>query len=133
MTDPLDRIEIRDLRAWCILGLYDWERTEAQEVIIGIVLHADLREACRTDCIDDTVDYKAIKKRVLAAVEASSFYLVERLAEEVARICLADARVRRVDVIVDKPGALRHARSVAVEIARFAGDTEDGTDELQTC
>lgn len=120
MTEPpLDRIHIRELSARCIVGIYPEEREILQDVILNITLYADVRAACASDRIEDTVDYKGLKKKILAMVEGSSFFLIERLAEETARICLEDARVRRVDVAVDKPGALRFAKSVAVEIIRF--------------
>jgi FolB domain-containing protein len=114
----LDRIYIRDLQIRCLIGIYDEERREKQDVIINVMMEACLRDACRSDRIEDTVDYKAIKKRILAMVEDSACYLVEHLAERIARICLDDPRVRRVTVSVDKPGALRFARSVAIEITR---------------
>ena len=113
-----DRIHIRDLMCRCIVGIYPDERREKQDVIINITLWADYRAACRSDDIADTVDYKAIKKQVIRMVEDSSFQLIERLAEEIAGICLANPRVEKVAVSVDKPGALSFARSVAVEIVR---------------
>ncbi len=113
-----DRIHIRDLMCRCIVGIYPDERREKQDVIINITLWANYRAACRTDDIADTVDYKTIKKQVIKMVEESRFQLIERLAEEVAGICLANPRVEKVAVSVDKPGALRFARSVAVEILR---------------
>ena len=123
---PLDRIHIRDLLLRCVVGVYDWERREKQDVLLNITLYADLRTACRTDRIEDTVDYKAIKKKVAAMVEVSSYALIERLAEQVADICLEHPRVERVDVSVDKPGALRFARSVAIEIVRERGANGPG-------
>ncbi len=120
MTDAtLDRIHIRDLLARCIVGIYPEERENLQEVHLNITMHADLRAAGASDNINDTVNYKDIKKRLLTMVEQSNFFLIERIAEESARICLEDPRVKRVDVTVDKPGALRFARSVAVEITRL--------------
>lgn len=119
-----DRIHIRDLLARCIVGIYPEERENQQEVLINLTLYADLRAAGRSDKIADTVNYKIVKKNVLAMAEASSFYLIERLAEEAAAIALRDPRVHMVDVAVDKPGALRFARSVAVEIRRFRRDVE---------
>ena len=113
-----DQIYIQDLLVRCIVGLYDWERTEKQDVIINITLHADLRQAGRTDRIEDTVDYKDTKKRIVALVEMSQFKLVEALAAAVANVCLTAAGVEAVDVRIDKPGALRFARSVAIEIHR---------------
>jgi FolB domain-containing protein len=120
MTEiPLDRIHIRGLLVRCIVGINDDERVNKQDVRLSVTLHADLRGAGASDDIDDTVNYKGIKQRLFKMVEASEYFLIERLADEVARVCLADPRVKRADVVVDKPGALRFAESVAVEITRF--------------
>ncbi|MFO7973664.1 MAG: dihydroneopterin aldolase [Candidatus Hydrogenedentota bacterium] len=113
-----NKIHIRDLMCRCIVGVYPEERREKQDVIINITMWADYRAACKSDEIADTVDYKSIKKRVIAMVEDSRFNLLERLAQEISDICLENPRVHRVSVTVDKPGALRFARSVAVEIVR---------------
>ena len=121
MVEPapqLDRIHIRDLLLRCVVGVNEDERRQKQDVVIQITLEADLREACRSDCLEHTVDYRALKKRVISLVERSTFYLVERLAEAIAAECLAEPRVRGVRVQVEKPGALRFARTVGVEIVR---------------
>jgi dihydroneopterin aldolase/D-erythro-7,8-dihydroneopterin triphosphate epimerase len=115
---PMDKIHIRDLLVRCIVGIYPDERREKQDVIVNIVLHADLRKAGESDDIDDTVNYKTIKKEALAMVQQSEYFLLEKLAEQIAGIALKDSKVQRVDVSIDKPGALRFARSVAVEIFR---------------
>lgn len=114
----LDRIYIRDLRVRCIIGIYPEERRAKQEIEINLLLFADLRTAGASDNIADTVDYKSVKKAVVAHVEVSECLLVERLAQEIADICLAVPGVQKVQVTVDKPGALRFSRSVAVEITR---------------
>lgn len=121
MAEQLDRIQIRDLRTECIVGIFPREREVKQEVVLNITLEADLSKACASDNIDDTIDYKQLKQRILAMVEGSSYFLIEKLAESVAAICLEDARVHRCTVSLDKPGALRFARSVAVEIQRSRG------------
>lgn len=114
----LDRIHIRDLMIRCIVGIYPEERSKKQDVTINITLHADLSAACVSDAIEDTIDYKAIKQKVLDSVENSSYFLIERLAEHIAEIALDCPLVQKVSVCIDKPGALRFARSVAVEITR---------------
>ncbi len=113
-----DRIHIRDLAVRCIIGIYPEERREKQDVIINIVLECDCRPAAASDDIRDAVDYKRIKRAVLEMVEASEFQLIETLAERIAEICLQEPKVAAVRVTVDKPGALRFARSVGVEIER---------------
>lgn len=121
MAEPdaaLDRIHIRDLVVRCIIGINPHERDQRQDVTINITLHADLRKAGVSDRIEDTVNYKTIKDQVAEMVEKSECYLIECLAQKVADLCLADPLVQRVDVTLDKPGALRYARSVAVQISR---------------
>jgi len=117
-NDSLDRIYIKDLLIRCVLGIYPEERRDKQDVIINITLHADLNKAAVSDNIEDTVNYKTIKKEVVDMVQRSEFFLLEKMAEEIAEISLRSTLVRRVDVMVDKPGALRFARSVAIEISR---------------
>jgi len=114
----MDRIYIRDLALRCIIGIFPEERKQPQDVLINLCLEADLRAAGRSDALEDTVDYKRLKKAVIALVEQSGFQLIETLAERIAEICLGDEKVRRVTVTVDKPGALRFARSAAVEVVR---------------
>lgn len=114
----LDRIYIRDLYLRCILGINDDERREKQDIRINIVIFADMRIPCQTDNIEDAVNYKTVKKEVIRLVENSSCFLVEKLADEIANTCLAHKKVEKVKVTVDKPGALRFAKSVAIEIIR---------------
>ena len=117
----MDRILIKDLLVRCVLGLSAEERREKQDVLIGLVLSVDLARAGHSDRAEDTVDYRAVKKDVLAMAEASQYHLAEALAERVAEVCLTYGGVNRVQVTVEKPGALRFAHSVAVQIERGRG------------
>ena len=124
-AEPLlqtDQIFISDLRFRCIVGVNDDERQEKQDVIVQITLDVDLRRAGQTDAMEDTVDYRALKKDVLAMAEQSQFQLVEALAQSIADICLKRQRVQRAVVAIEKPGALRFARTVGVQIVRMRGD-----------
>jgi len=116
-----DRVFIRDLAIRCIVGIDEHERREKQDVLVQITLHTDLRQAGRTDALEDTVDYRALKKRILRLAEESRFQLIEALAQSIADECLRHNRVQRVEVAVEKPGALRFARTVGVEIVRTRG------------
>jgi len=113
-----DKIYIRDLLVRCVIGIFPEERRMPQDVLLNITMRSDLRKAGASDRLEDSVDYKAVKQKILAMAEDSSFQLVERLAERVAEICLEDRRVRCAIVSVEKPTALRFAKSVGVEIVR---------------
>jgi FolB domain-containing protein len=113
-----DKIYIRDLELSCIIGTNPHERQVKQTVCINIALDCDLEPPGRSDCLDDTLDYKLLKDRISENISASRYFLIEKLAHQVAELCLAERRVQGVRVTVDKPGALTGARSVAAEIYR---------------
>ena len=117
-----DRIHNSDLMLRTIIGVNDWERVERQDVLLNITLFGDLRAAGESDQIEDTINYRTVTKEIIKHVEASERFTVEALAADVARICLKEKGVTRVRVRVEKPGALRFARSVGVEIERTAAD-----------
>lgn len=118
IDEKYDKIYIRDLALRCIIGLYEEERREKQDIIINLIIYTDLSKACKNDNIEDSIDYKVIKKSIISLVENSEFFLIEKLAGEVSKICLKDSRIKIVKVTIDKPGALRFSKSAAVEIIR---------------
>ena len=109
------RISIKNLRLRTIVGVYEWERQQKQEVTVNIQIDFDGDQAARSDRLEDTIDYKALKGRILDAVENSHFVLLERLAGCVLEIVMAQPRVQHASVEVDKPHALRFADSVSVQ------------------
>lgn len=120
--DNLDQILISDLSIQGIIGINPEERVNKQEIRVNAVLWADTRTAAETDDIQDAVNYRTLTKRMIAHIEQGDPMLVERLVQELADICLKDQRVKRVDMTVEKPGALRHSRSVGIKITRFGVD-----------
>ena len=116
-----DKVIVEGLEIECIIGIFDWERVTRQKVSVDLVLECDISKAAKSDSIDDTIDYKSLSKAIAALVEPSQFMLIERMAEEIATLCLGRSGVRRVTVRVSKPGAVRGSRNVAVEIIRPKG------------
>jgi len=116
----MDRIYIRDLALRCIIGIFDFERDNKQDVVINVTLDCEpFTAAAASDSIEDAVDYKSLTKQIINFVEPSEFGLIETMADGIANICLGHSdKVQRATVCVDKPGALRFARSVAVEVVR---------------
>jgi len=114
----MDTIYIHDLRIDTVIGIFDWERRIKQAVIFDIEMAADVRRAAASDQIQDTLDYKAVAKRVIAFVSQSDFQLVETLAERVAAIILHEFHVPWVRLRVNKQGAVRGARDIGVVIER---------------
>lgn len=114
----MDRIIIRDLLARGVIGVNEWERNVLQDILINIVAVTDTRRAAETDDLKDCVDYRTLSKKVLAHAESAARLTVEALAGDLARLCLEDPKIHSVTVRVEKPGAVRFAASVGVEIQR---------------
>lgn len=109
-------IRITDLSLKTIIGIFDWERKQKQKVIINVELEFNASKAVKTDRVKDTVDYKTITKKIIQHVEGSKYFLLEKMTDSVLKIVLKDPKVKRAKVRIDKPGALRFARSVSVEL-----------------
>ena len=111
------KIQISDLKLRTIIGTNDWERTTKQEVLINISLEHNATKAIATDNLKDTVDYRALTKRIIKEVEGSRFLLLEKLTDYVLNIVMENPKVKNATVRIDKPRALRFARSVSVELS----------------
>lgn len=116
--ENMDKIYIKDLLFRCIIGINPEERVNKQDVLINLTLYTDFSRSIETENIDDTVNYKNLKLEILSLVEDSSYLLVEKLASAVSDCCLSYKGVEAVKVKVEKPTALRFAKSVGVEMFR---------------
>lgn len=114
----MDIIYLHDLRIDTVIGVFDWERRVRQTVILDLDMAADIRRAAASDALADTLNYKAVAKRLMEFVGHSDFQLVETLAERVADVVLSEFDVPWVRLRVNKQGAVRGARDVGVLIER---------------
>ncbi|MCK9539472.1 dihydroneopterin aldolase [Dokdonella sp.] len=119
----MDRVFIEDLRIETIIGIYDWERTTRQVVALDIEMAFDNTRPAASDRIADTLDYKAVAKRLIAHVGAARCELVETLAEQCAAIIRSEFGVAWLRLRLSKPGAVTGSRAVGVIIER--GDPGD--------
>jgi 7,8-dihydroneopterin aldolase/epimerase/oxygenase len=121
----MDKIFLRELKTEAIIGIFDWERQVRQTLLIDLEFDADVRRAALSDSIDDTLNYKGVAKRVRQFVEASSFHLVESLAEHIAMLLLEEFALSWVKIGLNKPGAIRNSKSVGILIERERKDLDD--------
>lgn len=118
----MDTVFIEGLEIETLIGIYDWERRIRQPLLFDLELGFDNRKPAASDDIADTLDYKAISKRLVQYVSESSFGLVETLAERCAALVIEEFGVARVRLKLSKPGAVRGARAVGVTIERRRDD-----------
>lgn len=114
----MDIVYLHDLKIDCVIGIWEWERQTTQTITLDLDMAVDAGKAAQTDRIEDTLNYKAVAKRLIAFVSASKFQLVETLAERVAETVLSEFNVRWLRLRVNKKGAIRGAADVGVVIER---------------
>lgn len=118
----MDKVFIEGLEIEALIGVYDWERRIRQPLRFDLEMAFDNRRPATTDAIDDTLDYKAVSKRLIAFVSGSSYALVETLAEQCALLVLREFGVEHLKLKLSKPGAVRGAVAVGVMIERSRAD-----------
>lgn len=118
----MDIIFLKELKAECVIGVWDWERRIRQRVSIDLELSADIQRAAASDKLEDTLNYKAVAKRVIEFVEQSEFQLIETLAERIAELLREEFAIPWCRVTLDKGGAVRGSRSVGVVVERGSRD-----------
>lgn len=119
MKQKLDTLFINDLTIPCIIGVYENERQEKQNVIINLALSLDTKKAGKTDDVNDTVNYHDLALQVAEMVSNSHFFLLEKLAQAIADVCFRYKKVEQVTVRIEKPKAVKTAKSSAIEITRY--------------
>lgn len=114
----MDIIFLGGLEVEAIIGIYDWERITKQTVILDIEMAFDIQKAAETDDIQYTLDYKTVSHRIVSFVEASQFFLVEKLISEIADIIRNEFSVPWVKITLNKKGAISGASDVGIIIER---------------
>ena len=115
----MDKIFIKNLRVYGILGVHNWERTAPREIIINATLFTNTRPAAQSDNVADCVNYSDMAKKIRAHSENAARMTVEALANDLADLCLQEPNVMKVIIRVDKPGAVPGAESAGVEVERL--------------
>ena len=113
-----DKIFIQELKIPCLIGIFDWERKKKQIVSIHIELPASISKAAKSDNIRDAMDYKKIAKRTIDFVSKSKFFLIEALIENLATLLIKEFKLKEITLQIEKPGAIRGAKTVGIKITR---------------
>lgn len=116
-----DALTVWGIEVYGTHGCSPHEAEFPQPFVVDVTLHLDLGEAGRTDDLTTTVDYADLTHRVHQVVGGERWQLIERVAERVAEMVLAEYRLcRSVDVVVHKPHAPigMPFRDVTVQISR---------------
>ena len=113
-----DIVYIAGLTVETVIGVYEHERDIRQKLIVDLELHCDTRAAGASDDFRDALDCDAISSRGSDFIKASSYQLIEAVAENTAALLLREFSVQSLKIKVSKPGAVSIADDVGVIIER---------------
>lgn len=114
-----DYVFIEELKVDCVIGFAAWERMVEQTVVIDLRLGVDVVHAAQKDRVDPgDFDTKALSRKLKQFVAETKFQLIETLAQRVADLILTEFPVAWLELRLSKPGALRGASNVGVQIFR---------------
>ncbi|MSO96792.1 MAG: dihydroneopterin aldolase [Rhodospirillaceae bacterium] len=113
---------VRDLELTCIIGVHAHEKRGPQRIRINLDVGALEGDAPHADQLGNVLCYEDLVVRIRAIVADGTINLIETLAERVAEICLQHPLARSARVRVEKLDVFTDARSVGVEIERFAAN-----------
>lgn len=114
----MDIVFLTGLRVETTIGIYDWEKSIRQPVILDLEMAADVAQAAATDDIAQALDYKAVAQRLKVFIRAARFELVETLAEACVTLVREEFAVPWVRLRLNKIGALSDVTDVGVVIER---------------
>ena len=113
----MDKIIIHDLEVFCRVGVPDEERATPQRLLVGVEMKCDLAAAAASDSLRKTIDYHAVTRRLLTFSEGRSWRLIETLAEDIAKMVLAEFAPNTVSVEIKK-FIIPEAKFVSVQLTR---------------
>ncbi|MBF0532158.1 MAG: dihydroneopterin aldolase [Candidatus Omnitrophica bacterium] len=102
-----------------IIGTKPVERRRRQNILLDIIIEYRGEKAARTDQLTDTLDYAAMMKKILEAIQPTQFFLLEKLGAAIAALILQEPLVQNVKVCVTKPDALGKNQPLAVKIDKY--------------
>jgi FolB domain-containing protein len=114
----MDEVFIKDLLVQGVIGVYEWERKHPQNILVNIRMLTETYLAGQSDDIKDCIDYGDMAGKIRLFIEKSNRFTVEAIAEDIANLCLEQTGVNKVIVRVEKPGVVKGASSVGVQIER---------------
>lgn len=115
-----DKVLIEGLTVLTTIGVYEWEKTIKQKLILDLEMSWDNKPAGESDDVSLCLDYFLVSQSITSFIQSTQFKLIECVAERVAQLVIQKFSVQWLKVKVSKPSAIANASNVAVVIERSA-------------
>ena len=107
-----------------IIGIHEHEKIKKQKIKFNIVLDINQSYVPDEKDIKSIVDYEKIANKLENLAKIKKYNFLESLAEDSFKEIFKDERINSVTVKIEKPEAIKKAKSVGVEIFKTRKDYE---------
>ena len=107
-----------------IIGFYEHEKIKKQKIKFNIVLGVNQNSIPNEGNIKSIVDYEKITNKLKNLTKSKKYNFLESLAEDSFKEIFEDKRINSVTIKIEKPEAIKNAKSVGVEVFKTRKDYE---------
>ena len=109
-------LRIEKLNCSTLIGVYDHERNQAQDLFVSLSCIIDISKASKTDHINDTLDYDKLCRLIRELCEESNFELLESLIVFMKNELEHQFNLKDLTLKIEKPGAIEDCVGVSLEL-----------------
>jgi len=115
---------IKDFIIEEIIGIHEHEKIKKQKIKFNIVMEVNPNTIPDEHDIKSIVDYEKITRKLESLVKTKKYNFLESLAEDSFKEIFEDKRINSVKIKIEKPEAIKNAKSVGVEVFKNRRDYE---------
>ena len=115
---------IKDFIIHEIIGIHQNEKINKQKIIFNIVIDVNQNIYPDENDLSSIVDYEKITNKLKKLAKNKKYNFLESLAEDSFNEIFADKRINSVKIKIEKPNAIKNAKSVGVEVFKSRNDYE---------
>ena len=115
---------IKDFIIEEIIGIHEHEKIKKQKIKFNIVLDVSQSSLPDEKDIKSIVDYEKITNKLESLSKSKKYNFLESLAEDSFKEIFEDKRINSVTIKIEKPEAIKNAKSVGVEVFKTRKDYE---------
>ena len=115
---------IKDFVIQEIIGIHEHEKIKKQKIKFNIVIDVNQNTFPDEKDIKSIVDYEKITNKLENLAKNKKYNFLESLAEDSFKEIFEDKRINSATIKIEKPEAIKNAKSVGVEVFKTRKDYE---------
>ncbi len=118
------KVFIKDFSIECIIGIHEYEKIKKQKIKFNIILDIDQSTIPDEKNIKSIIDYEKVTNKLEKLAKSKKYNFLESLIEDSFNEVFEDKRIKSASIKIEKPEAIKNAKSVGVEVFKTRKDYE---------